>query len=355
MLVSERRELLVERLRRHGRLAAGDLAREFGVSEITIRRDLNALNQAGRLVRVHGGALRAVGELTGSGTKTVVGVVVPDSDYYFADIIAGIRSVAAGMNARLLLGVTSPEAAQRDAVRRLVAMGVDALLVTPPTGAAPEIANEWMLDAAVPTVVVERSFASIGTTSREFDQVRSDHAHGAALAVHHLASLGHSSIAVLLAATPTSPWIEQGIAATPQLVGVDALEVRSIPAGDEQTERGALSDALDAALGRGTTGFLVHHDFLALRFVELVLERGLRIPDDLAIVAYDDVIASMARVPLTAVTPPRREVGSAALELLVRRVREGTATPHAVQRIMLLPELRVRDSCGAVASQPETG
>ncbi|WP_322410835.1 substrate-binding domain-containing protein [Microbacterium invictum] len=343
MLVSERRDLLVERLRRHGRVDVGEAARELGVSAITIRRDLNVLSEEGHLLRVHGGALRVTAG-AGARRKSVVGVVLPAADYYFAEIIDGIRSVADSLNVRLLLGVSSVESARRDPVRRLLAMGAEALLVTPPTRAAPDVTAEWMLDADVPTVVVERAYVS-ADLPRAFDQVRTDHTYGAKLAAHHFASHGHRSLALLLASTPTSPWLERGIASASEELGLETVQIRSIPSGEERVERVALAAALDDALAQGVTAFLVHNDFLALRLVDIVLERGLRIPDDVKVIAYDDVLAAMAPVSLSAVTPPRREVGSAALELLVRRLREGTAAPRAVQHVALLPRLQERESC----------
>ncbi|MFF0793531.1 substrate-binding domain-containing protein [Streptomyces spiralis] len=72
--------------------------------------------------------------------------------------------------------------------------------------------------------------------------------------------------------------------------------------------------------------------------------RGLSVPEDLALISYDDVFAAPGAPPLTAVAPPKRAVGAAAVDLLLRRLRSGPALP--VHRLELLPELKVRASCG---------
>lgn len=90
---------------------------------------------------------------------------------------------------------------------------------------------------------------------------------------------------------------------------------------------------------------LVHNDQEAIQLPPLLRARGLRVPRDLALVSYDDVFAALAAPALTAVAPPRRAVGAAAMELLLRRL--GSGVPPPGQRLQLLPGLKIRTSCGA--------
>ena len=74
---------------------------------------------------------------------------------------------------------------------------------------------------------------------------------------------------------------------------------------------------------------------------------GLDVPGDLAVVAYDDEVADLAEVPLTAVRPPKEELGRLAAQLLLRRLRLG---PDAARhQVRIKPAVVVRDSCGAAA------
>ncbi|MFC7716338.1 substrate-binding domain-containing protein [Nonomuraea recticatena] len=97
------------------------------------------------------------------------------------------------------------------------------------------------------------------------------------------------------------------------------------------------------AIGDGSvTGLLVHNDEDALLLVQHLRLAGVRIPADVSIVAYDDEVAALSDPPLTAVAPPKAAVGRSAVDLLVRRIEQGSAL--AAQHVALLPELRVRES-----------
>jgi DNA-binding LacI/PurR family transcriptional regulator len=78
------------------------------------------------------------------------------------------------------------------------------------------------------------------------------------------------------------------------------------------------------------------------------MERGLRVPEDLAVVAYNDVTAALAVVPLTAVCPPRHALGETACDLLLRKL-QSPAMP--VQHLSLLPTLNIRTSCGTATTE----
>ncbi|MFJ2582462.1 substrate-binding domain-containing protein [Kitasatospora aureofaciens] len=73
---------------------------------------------------------------------------------------------------------------------------------------------------------------------------------------------------------------------------------------------------------------------------------GLTVPDDLALVAYDDEIADIPDIPLTAVAPPKYLIGHTAAELLLRRLHH---PDHPRRSILIRPSLTIRRSCGAAA------
>ncbi|MBD3941773.1 substrate-binding domain-containing protein [Microbacterium sp. NEAU-LLC] len=82
----------------------------------------------------------------------------------------------------------------------------------------------------------------------------------------------------------------------------------------------------------------------ALARVEIAVERGLRVPDDLAIVAYDDEIAALAHIPLTAVAPPKTELGETAVRKCLERLRRPAGDARGLARATLLPTLVERSS-----------
>ena len=99
------------------------------------------------------------------------------------------------------------------------------------------------------------------------------------------------------------------------------------------------------SLAEGVRALLVHTDHYAARLVEKALERGRRIPEDLAIVAYDDEFAEHRIVPLTAVSPPGREIGRLAVRTVFDRIRaDGPDGLPPPRHISISPQLVVRSS-----------
>ncbi|MCT7356360.1 substrate-binding domain-containing protein, partial [Streptomyces sp. 15-116A] len=180
------------------------------------------------------------------------------------------------------------------------------------------------------------------------DAVCSNHRHGVLLALRHLAGLGHES--VLLAArsdTRTAHEVRAGYADGVRQLGLTDLPVIDVPspAGARSPDDDAeLADRIAEAARSGVRAVLVHNDQDAIQLPPLLRPHGLTVPEDLALISYDDVFAALSEPPLTAVAPPKRAVGAEALNLLLRRLDEGDALP--VHQVELLPTLKVRKSCG---------
>jgi DNA-binding LacI/PurR family transcriptional regulator len=99
----------------------------------------------------------------------------------------------------------------------------------------------------------------------------------------------------------------------------------------------------DTCLTTGTTALLVHADAEAIAVVQRCEERHVAIPGDLSIVAYDDEVAGLFSPPLTAVRPPRRSIGRAAVRLVADRLTDPDRPAHRVTS----PSVRVRESTAA--------
>ncbi|MEV8377035.1 substrate-binding domain-containing protein [Kribbella sp. NPDC056861] len=353
MLAPERHELILRSLRRHGRLRVAELAAELGVSAITVRRDLAELDTAGLLRRVHGGAIGTtpapVRGVQGSpGSQLTIGIIVPSSTFYYTDVIRGAEAMAERYGARLVLGVSGYDVAvEQERLEKVLGIGVAGLLLSTALGDGRAAEAAKMLDAIdVPVVLMERAFGFPDAT-REYDHVRTDHAHGALLALRHLVSLGHRKIGINLNASVTAYWLREGIARAAESLGVELfVSPVALPARGEDPTTLAQHDAFMAECEAfGARAALVHSDEHAARLTERAMERGLRIPDDFAIVAYNDETAALAVIPLTAVCPPKLTLGETACELLLRKLK---SAPLPTQHLSLLPELKIRSSCGAL-------
>jgi DNA-binding LacI/PurR family transcriptional regulator len=348
-----RHEYLLREVELRGSVRCTEAAQHLGVSEVTIRRDITELVQAGRVARVYGGAI-AVGSRRGpQAAKALVGLVVPSTTAHFPQVVRGMEALAPTLRARLILGVSHYRPAVEMAqVERLLALGVQGLVIAPTTrDRTPAELSAWLRSIPVPVVVVERR---IDATSRlhELDVTRTDHAHGAVLAVEHLHGLGHQRVGIgAYDRTPTARYVREGFTTAVERLGLDVGPDVSLSKGEEDPAQlvRELEELLDACLATGTRAVVLHTDDHASRFVETVLDRGLRVPEDIAVVAYDDENAELAAVPLTAVSPPRRELGREALRMLVDRL----STPddgRTPRHLDLLPQLTVRESCGARAA-----
>ncbi|GAA1576114.1 MULTISPECIES: substrate-binding domain-containing protein [Kribbella] len=348
MLAQERHELILRSLRRHGRLRVADLVDELGVSAITVRRDLAELDSAGLLRRVHGGAIgTSAADQASPGNRLTIGIVVPSATAYYSDVIRGAEATADRYGARLVLGVSGYDVAtERERLDKVLGIGVAGLLISTALGdGGADRMDSRLDDIDVPVVLMERAFG-FPHVRREYDHVRTDHAYGAMLALRHFVALGHRRIAINLQATVTAYWLRLGIEAAAKALGVEVfLSPVDLPArGDDPGAVAQLDAFLAECESFGSRAVLVHSDEHGASLVERAMDLGLRVPEDLAVIAYNDVTASLAVVPLTAVCPPRRPLGETACDLLLRKLQSPT-TP--TQHLSLLPTLNTRTSCGA--------
>jgi DNA-binding LacI/PurR family transcriptional regulator len=369
-LPDERRAQVVDLLRKRGVVRVNELAAELDVSAITIRRDIALLSSQGLVRRVRGGAVlhggavadalagddraesppprpapepRAVGE-----RQLTIGMVVPSVSYYWPDVIRGVREAAAASGARIVLrGATYRAADERRQLARLVeAVGVDGLLVAPTTsGDEGEELVRWLQNAGVPVVLIERA-ATVGPYHEAMESVVSDHALGAAMAVRHLAALGHRRIGLVTTLTsPTAPHLRRGWRQACEELGLRldvAPDAETVDTWDPEWPK-ALDGVLDQCAASGATALLVHSDPEAISLVSRAQERGIRVPADLAVVTYDDEVAELCDPPLTAVRPPKAAIGRAAFELLAARLADQDPE-RPTHRMVIEPRLIVRSS-----------
>ena len=365
-----RRERLLEALQRDGALRISDLTSALGAAAVTIRRDIAQLAAEGLVRRVHGGVALIAPEETVpvdaaepvERVRTVaadrvgglsLGMLVPSLDYYWPDVVRGAEEAAREVDLRIVLRGSSYDSDDdQPLLSRLVdRAGVDGLIIAPRLDASTSARTlEWLAASGIPVVLLERT-ATAGPHHAVFESVVTDHALGAAMAVRHLVALGHRKVGVALDdQSPTRPHVHRGWLEAAIECGIDTgATVESILPDSRSPERDAALDAvLDQCLSTGTTAILVHADAEAVALVQRCEERHLSVPGDLSIVAYDDEVAGLFSPPLTAVRPPRRSIGRAAVRLVADRLADPDRPAH---RVVISPSLRVRGS----TAPPRTG
>ncbi|MCX5339246.1 substrate-binding domain-containing protein [Streptomyces atratus] len=386
--VELRRQRILSVVESRGAVKVSVLAAELDVSVVTIRRDVEELTRIGRLRRGHGvarpvrqaqppAAVPASRSEEPGGDGGAVALIVPERHSYLYETLHGARTVLEESGMRIALHIAPQSAgAERPLVERALADGARGLLIAPRWRHArsEELDYGWLADLGVPTVLMERR-PRPGSALHALDSVCSDHWYGTHLAVEHLVSLGHRRI--VLAARDDSPTARSIRAAfteiaaarpevedwsvvlsSPQAVpgpGPDspAVGAAAVEAAPPATEDRTALDLAALLRERGATAAVLHGDVDALMLVQRLAESGVEVPRDCSVVAYDDVVAALGSTPLTAVAPPKTEIGRAAAELLLHRLSGVVGASGPVCRTELLPTLKVRGSAQALTPPTE--
>jgi DNA-binding LacI/PurR family transcriptional regulator len=265
----------------------------------------------------------------------IVGVLSSDlNNPFFADVVEGIHEQAARTGYRVLIttGNRIP-AREDDAIETLLQLRVDGLIL-----AGLLVESRLIVEAGreLPVVLVGRV-----ARAASLDSVTNDDWAGAVAAVRHCASLGHKRIAHVDGG--------QGAGADARRRGYeDAMrELRLgrqiLVASGAYTEEGGHNGALVLLEQRPRpTAIFAANDLAAIGVLNAIEERGLRVPDDVSLVGYDNTsLAALRHISLTTIHQPRLEMGQLALGTLLERVDDGRGQPR---RVVLSPSLVVRAS-----------
>lgn len=327
-----------------------DVAQHAQVSVTTVSHVINGTRfvsaEAMARVRAAIAALNYVPSAVARSLKSsrthTVGMMIPNnSNPYFAEIIRGIEDAcfAAGFNVILCNSDDDPHK-QATYVRVLSEKQVDGLIVLS-SGGDPELLDT-LRGASMPQVLVDREIDDLAA-----DLVEVDHAGGARLAVAHLIGLGHARIACIAGPLALSPARQrvQGWRSALQAAGLwhsDAL----VADGAFTAEGGHA--AMRALLAHRPSAVFASNDLMAIGAICAAADAGLRVPQDLSVVGFDDIaLAAYSNPPLTTIAQPKQQTGELAARLLLQRIAQ---PQRPLQREILPPALVLRRS----AAQPET-
>ncbi|WP_243229834.1 substrate-binding domain-containing protein [Microbacterium sp. CIAB417] len=359
LLAAERREHVLAALARDGAVRISQLVDDLGVTPVTLRRDLAQMEGEGLLVRVHGGAVAPKSATVPASppaavtdpeppTRTVA-VLVPSLNYYWPGVVRGMEAEARARGLNVVLRGASYELQdERPVLERIVANDDISGLIVAPNTDTPHAQDvmQWLHESGIPTVLVERDAVTL-PDGAPVESVTTDHALGARLAARHLAALGHRRVGLVMSRnSPTSRKIAQGWHGAVEELGLQPSPQRETILPDRASGEftAEVNAALDSMRDAGITGLLVHSDPEAMAVVDLALNRGISVPEDLSIIAYDDEVAQLFTPALTAVSPPRASVGRTAVDMLVHRMG---SPDRPVHRVQLSPQLIVRASTAA--------
>ncbi len=275
----------------------------------------------------------------------VLGVILPDlHNPFFAEVVDGIRERAAEAGYRTLIGngtLASRGREEAEAIEMMLELRADGLILV-----GPQIDTRAIVaaSAALPVVLVTRA-----TRARSVDSVVNDDRLGATLAVEHLAALGHGRIAHIDGGG--APGAEPRRRAYLRTMGRLGLAAHARIAGGVFSEEGGARGVRSLlAAGDAPTAIFVADDIAALGALSEMTGRGLRVPDDVSLVGYDNTsLAALRAIDLTTVDQPRFQMGAAAVAILLERLAGDRTEPT---RIVRAPTLVVRGTTGPPPARP---
>jgi LacI family transcriptional regulator len=337
-----------------GRTTIKELARLSGVSVGTVSRALNGYTDVSPETRER--VMRLAEELDytpAAAARTlvmershVIGVFLetgeghPDVQHpFFHEVLGGLKDMLGAAGFDLLLFASEQpgdgygphsylKRARHHGVAGTVLIGVDTR--------DPEV--ERLLRSDIPCVGVDVELSGGSNSS-----VMSDNVEGAAMAVRHLAELGHSRIATITGLLETCPGRDRltGYREEIQRQGL-AYRDDYVAYGDYYVESGEEGMNRLLALPEPPTAVFAAADLMAVGAMGVIARAGLRVPDDVALVGFDDILlAGYTQPPLTTLRQDKQGLGAAAGEALVGRL-EGDGDAQAA--VTLPVELVVRGS-----------
>jgi LacI family transcriptional regulator len=334
-----------------------DLAREAGVGIGTVSRCLN--NHPSVSAHTRAKVLEVVKRLSyqphayaqrlaSRKTNTISAIIPYFTNYFFIQVLQGVQERAGELGFDLILyGVNHPSQAEYYLRRSLHRGHVDGVMYF--SMKFPESYVQKFQQINLPLVLVDAYHPA-------FDSLRVKNREGATEAVQHLIGLGHRNIAMINASLETLP-------ARERMEGYRlALEESEIPfrsdrvfisgaGGQDGYSKEAGRVSMEELIRKNTgmeraTAVFVASDVQAIGALDTAAELGIRVPEDLAMVSFDDIeLAQHAQ--LTTMRQPMHEMGTLAVEHLFARVKD-PASPPTVHDFQ--PQLIVRKTCGALAA-----
>lgn len=328
-----------------------DVARQAGVSVASVSRALNGHDSVTAETRERIEAIArelryrphaAARSLITRRTDTI-GAVLPDLyGEFFSELIRGMDLAARRSNLHLLVSSSHGSAEETGLALRTLQGRVDGLLVMSPHADAPLLADN--LPDLVPTVLMNTR-----VSGDSYPALSIDNYAGAYAMVKHLAARGFRRIALIAGPEQNFDAQERRRGYAQALADLLPASAERVFAGDFTETAGYAAGQAIAAAAQRPEAIFAANDSMALGCLSALAEAGVRVPQDIALVGFDDIpMARYASPPLTTVRVRIAELGERAMARLIALIEQ---PEHADTRSeVLAAELVVRQSCAPVPS-----
>ncbi|MEV6283854.1 LacI family DNA-binding transcriptional regulator [Kribbella sp. NPDC051770] len=319
------------------RVHIGDVAVRAGVSPTTVSHALSGRRPVSEATRER--ILQAVDELGYhpnlvakslriQRTKSVGFLVVDISNPYYPTVVQAVHDGLADQGYVSLIGITYGEpAAEEMLLRDMVARNVDGIIIQPMSLTPAEIRR---IVGPLPLVLISDHEGELYA-----DRVQTNDCEGIAAAVRHLSDRGIREAGFISGPEGRSPGTLRlaSFRAAAQALGVTVAEewIDHVPftrAGGLEAGRRLL------ALPNRPRAIICANDIIAVGLIDAAREAGLSLPDDLAVIGFDDIdTANLITPHLTTVVNPARDVGAACARALLRRIERGPDEAYTVDAL----------------------
>jgi LacI family transcriptional regulator len=334
-----------------GMVSIRDVAERAGVSVATVSNSINRPDRVSQNTRAK--VLSVIDELgyvrsesarqLRAGHSRIVALLVLDmGNPFFVDVARGVEDAVRGQGLGVMLcNSNQDESAEALYLSSFAEQRVRGVLITPTDVSGRNL--DSFRRHGIPHVLVDRVLDSGEGCSVSVDDVT-----GGALAVRHLIEAGHHRIAYISGPAQLNQCRDRHAGALHALhdagLPEDALTVLEVQALDVASGRDAGARLL--GLPDRPTAVFCANDLLALGVLQAMFAAGVRVPEQIALVGYDDIeFAAAAAVPLTSVRQPAFRIGRKAAELLLEEADlPDEDVAHTHQRVVYQPELVVRRS-----------
>ena len=326
-----------------------DVAKRAGVSAGTVSNVLNRPSYVG--VGTRRRVLDVIAELKFEPSKSAqqfrpgrertLGLAVAElHSPFFVDVALAADAEAKRLGMGVVLVLAEDVRREEQNLDLLVQQRVHGIIITPIDEINPRL--ELLAEQGIPIVYVDRI-----SGDRPCCWVTTDDVSGGRLAGEHLVERGHQRLA-FVGGEGFSPHVERRFVGFRDKVQGAAESLRRIDTTDWRFDDGVKAAAVIADLpaGERPTGVMCASDLVAVGVLQALWRRGIRVPDDIAIVGFDDLeLAGASMVPLSSVHQKRHELGQLAVQMLVDEITK--SGEHVHRHVILLPELIVRASSAA--------
>lgn len=273
------------------------------------------------------------------GRTQLFGLIVSDiKNPFFPELIDAFEGIAAERGIDVIFTHTNYDTKRLEScVRRMVERSVEGIAIM--TSEMDEAALAPLLSRQIAVVLLNQP-----TLQEKYRNVAVEYSEGYVQALQHLSSLGHREIGFIAGPSTLSSAVRRRRSWE---AGMKQLKLPIRPGrvviGDMHVEGG--TNAMNQLLDRKNrpTAILATNDLMAVGALHAVLSAGLRLPEDMSVVGFDDLpISSMVMPPLTTIQLPRREIAAHAFDLLLQAIRGEKRFPITA----VSPRLVIRKSTG---------